>query len=243
MYDIHSHIIPGIDDGADSDGDSVQMLRLAAEGGTLGIVCTPHCNIPDTYANYYGEDLKNRIEGLRRLSASHGIKIEIYQGQEVFLAGAVLRLLREGKIITVNRTQYLLCEFHPNEHPDSAVMKIESICAEGYVPIVAHPERYRFVNEIPEAADRLKKSGAFLQIDKGSLKGAFGTAAERTAHRLIAERMADFVASDAHSPYVRTPYLEDVEEMIGEMYSMNYSKFLLSDNPLRVISGEKLYKY
>lgn len=108
---------------------------------------------------------------------------------------------------------------------------------------MAHPERYAFVAETPEAADQLKATGAFLQLNKGSLKGAFGRTAFQTAHRLLAERKADFIASDAHSPYVRTPYLGDAHELVSEHYSIDYADFLLRDNPFRVIRNQKIYSY
>lgn len=243
MYDIHCHLIPGVDDGADILDESLQMLRLAASGRTVGIICTPHCNIPGAYRNYYDTNLDKIFRAMQRLVAERQIPVRLYPGQEVFLSGPVPQLLREGKIITLNRSVYLLCEFDPYESAETAFRKLEQIRADGYIPIVAHPERYQFVAELPGTADRLKAIGAFLQVNKGSLKGAFGRLAAETAHRLLAGRKADFVASDAHSPYVRTPYLGDAHEMISALYSIDYADFLLRDNPLRVIQNQKIYSY
>ena len=243
MYDIHCHLIPGIDDGADILDETLQMLRLAASGRTRGVICTPHCNIPGTYQNYYDADFEKRFRSLKRLTVEQRIPVDIYLGQEIFLSGDISRLLREEKLITLNRSAYLLCEFDPYERIENACSKLERICAEGYIPIVAHPERYHFITEIPSAADRLKAIGALLQINKGSLTGAFGHAATQAAHRLLERRKADFIASDAHSPYIRTPFLGDAHEIVSEHYSMHYADHLLFNNPLRVIRNQKIYCY
>ena len=243
MYDIHCHLLPGMDDGADFLEESLQMVQLAASGGTLGIVCTPHCNVPGSYRNHYEDSYDRRLRELQERIARHKIPLRLFCGQEVFLAGSVLPLLRAGKLLTINRSVYLLCEFDPLEEEASALRKLQQLRAEGCVPIVAHPERYRFVAESPDAAARLRATGSFLQINKGSLKGAFGEDAARAAHRLLRRRIADFVASDAHSPYIRTPFLGEVHEMISELYSMDYADFLLRDNPLRVLRSQKIYSY
>lgn len=243
LFDIHCHLMAGVDDGADIPDESVRMLRLAASGRTGGIVCTPHCNIPGSYQNYYSPEFDRQIRILRHTAAEQGIPVRIYPGQEVFLAGDFPRLIREGKIVTLNRSVYMLCEFDPYESLSGICRKLERAAAEGCVPIVAHPERYLCVAEDASAADRIRAAGALLQLNKGSLKGAFGPDAQRVAHHLLSRRKADFVASDAHSPYMRTPFLADAHEMICELYSMEYSDFLLRDNPLRVIQNQKIYHY
>lgn len=243
MYDIHCHLIPGVDDGSDSIRESMEMLELAQSGLTDGIVCTPHCNIEDCCLNSRNEKINFYIEKLGRESEKQGIAVQIYPGQEVFLGGDITEHLKSGKFITLNFSEYLLVEFAWNEIPSSAFRKITALTANGYKPVIAHPERYGFVIEDKDMAAQLKALGCLLQVNKGSLKGAFGPAAADTAHRLLKGRLADFVASDAHSPYKRTPYLKDVHEMISTFYSENYANHLLKDNPYRVITNKQVYSY
>lgn len=243
MYDIHCHLIPGVDDGSDSIRESIEMLELAQSGRTAGIICTPHCNIENYCLNSRNEKINFYIEKLRQESEKQGISVRLYPGQEVFLGGDVIAHLKSGKFITLNFSEYLLIEFAWNEIPSSAFKKITTLTANGYKPVIAHPERYGFVIENKDMAAQLKALGCLLQVNKGSLKGAFGSAATETAHRLLKGRFADFVASDAHSPYKRTPYLKDIHEMISTFYSENYANHLLKDNPYRVIANKQVYSY
>ena len=108
------------------------------------------------------------------------------------------------------------------------------------MPVVAHPERYAFVAEDGSAPLRLKKAGCLLQINKGSLKNKFGDHAYAVSQALIRHELADFVASDAHSPYMRTPYLADAYEIVCELHSEQYADILLTSNPQKVLKNEKI---
>lgn len=243
MTDIHCHILFGLDDGSAGLDESVKMASLAYSGGTRRIIATPHCNIPDSYRNYWNDDINDRLLALRHAVEKEGIDIKIYPGNEIFCAGRFISLLKHGALRTLNDSRYALVEFDFDEYSASAYMKLEQLAAEGYVPVVAHPERYGFTAEEPDAVMRLKDIGCLLQVNKGSLKGAFGYEARRTALRIMDERLADFVASDAHSPYMRTPYLADADEMISEMYSDDYARLVLWDNPAAVIEDKKILAF
>ena len=243
MYDIHCHLMPGVEDGADNMEETIQMAQLAASGGTKGIAVTPHCRIPGSYQNLWSQRLEDTLSRMRSELDRRGIPIILFQGQEVFLAAGFLELLKEQKLITINHSRYLLVEFDFYESGASACQKLRQIAAEGYVPIVAHPERYAFFAAHSDAEVHIKAAGALLQVNKGSLKGSFGRTAFHTAHRLLDKRMADFVASDGHSPYVRTPFLRDVHEIINERYSADYADYLLKSNPSKVIENDRIYQY
>ncbi len=243
MYDIHCHIIPGVDDGADSISETVEMLNIAIANRTKGVFCTPHSNIPGAYGNYWDEKLEARYNAIAAEIRKRNLPIEIYKGQEIFLAGDFLQHLKDSKLLTLNGTKYVLVEFHPFEKEFSAYKKLAALISEGYVPIVAHPERYAFIIENRDAVGNIKELGCLVQLNKGSLKGRFGEDVHRTAHRMLADRIADFVASDAHSPYRRTPNLTDVHEMISTEYSADYADFLLRINPHNVIENKPIFDY
>lgn len=241
MFDIHCHIIPGVDDGSGSLEESREMLLAASGDGTDGIVCTPHANIPNGCENHWSPILADKVQKLRLAAKECGSGIRIYTGQEVFLDGDFMSLLKQGLLITINSSVYLLCEFDFSETAASASEKLRRITAEGLVPILAHPERYRFAAEDGEALLRLKQSGVLLQVNAGSILGRFGRTAEKVAHSLLAKRAADFVASDAHSPYSRTPCLGEAYDAVCDTYSLDYAELLFRQNPARAIGNKKIF--
>ena len=241
MYDIHCHICFGTDDGAENLETAVEMVTVAAANGTAGIAATPHCNVPGVYRNEWGAALQNKINTLRAALRAQGIDVMIYTGQEIFCTEETPALLASGALITLNRSRYPLVEFHFYEEAASVYRKLRTLTAEGYTPVVAHPERYAFISEDPDAAVRVKQLGCLLQINKSSLSGRFGEAAYHASHRLLARRLADVVASDAHSPYVRTPNMRNAHELVCEEYSYDYADLLFEENPRRILDNMDVF--
>ena len=243
FIDLHCHILAGLDDGAAETEDSVQMAEVAKSGLTGGIVCTPH-RLPN--CPYSMEELKETFLGLSALLKKNNNNIALFPGQEILISETVIPIvngLEKGSILTINGSRYPLVEFDFGVSPDFAFRAISTLVAHGFTPIIAHPERYGFIAEIPDSAWELHELGALLQINKGSPAGVFGSDAERVAGIMLSERIADFVASDAHSPYVRTPFLREAHEWISENFSIDYADHLLHKNPLRVIKNETVHPY
>ncbi len=240
MIDIHCHILPGLDDGAFHDAEALQMAAQASAAMTRCMVCTPHDPPKGVYP------LRRLLEVFHHLCSllrSEGIPLRLFLGQEILLSRDYLKVidkLKRGYLLTINRSVYPLVEFPPTEGVASMCKKLDALCAEGFSPIVAHPERYRHIQDSPEEVRRLKKHGAFLQLNKGSLEGTFGEAAEATALYILDARLADVFASDAHSPYVRTTPLRDVHEWLGERYSTDYANLLLRQNPKSILKNAPL---
>lgn len=240
MYDLHCHILFGVDDGADSAEESVRMARIACEGGTKGIVATPHCNISAFDRNGWTSEFTKKIVMLNSTLAEFDIPLRIYPGQEIFCGDDVPQFLKSGNLITLNGSRYVLVEFDFGEYYDNACQKLEQIVAEGYVPIVAHPERYGFVQENSDAPYRLKNIGCLLQLNKGSIRGGFGRGAYLASNSILQLQLADFVASDAHGPFMRTPFLADAHETVSEIYSADYAELLFKINPRRVLKNQNI---
>ena len=243
MFDIHCHICYDSDDGAENLQTAVEMVELAYRNGVEGIVATPHSNVPGSYANYWNEEMHEKIRRLRGELQSRDVPVDIYTGQEIFCSNQTPRLLKEGSLITLNHSRYPLVEFDFYEFSDSVYAKLRALTAEGYVPVVAHPERYAFFSEEEDAVYKLKTIGCLLQVNKGSLEGRFGRNAFFASRRLLAMRQADVVASDAHSPYMRTPNMLDAHELICEEFSYDYADLLLEENPLRIIQNDETICY
>lgn len=238
MFDIHCHILPGVDDGSGNMNDSIEMAQLASESGTKGIIATPHCNVPGMFENFWSAEFENKIRKLQSALNQRNIPISVYPGQEIFLSNHFEEHFEKGDFITLNNSRYMLVEFDFRVDEASAVSRLEWLAAEGYVPIVAHPERYGFVIENPDMINKIRSSGCLVQLNAGSLTGEFGPYIQRTADIIIHNRLADFAASDAHSQYSRTPNLADVHELICENFSYDYADVLLKTNPEKVLNNE-----
>lgn len=235
FFDIHCHALPGVDDGAAFREEALEMIRLAAESGTDGIVLTPHCNIPGAFRNYRSDELLAGIRSLRKAVAEAGIHVRIYGGMEVFCTENVADLFMADKLMTINRSRYMLIEFDFGESPDFVERTADKLLSLGVVPIIAHPERYRFFREDTAYGRRLKSMGCLLQVNKGSLTGMSGSSVQACAVNLLEARRADFIASDAHSPYIRAPGLGDVFDYVSERFSPGYARHLLIENPRAVL--------
>ena len=242
IYDIHCHILPGLDDGAFLIDESVQMAEMAASNRTSIIVCTPHWiagaySLPELLKVYRSFGKK-----IREL----GIPVRLALGQEILMDQeyrTTADLLERGKLLTINRSVYPLIEFEPYIREEKASAVAAYLAAKGFVPVIAHPERYAFVDEDYRALHRLRKAGALLQLNKGSVFGFFGREAKMAADYMLRERLADFAASDAHSPYRRTPAAAEFHEYVSECCSAAYADHIFSRNPLRVLRNETIYSY
>lgn len=205
MIDIHSHILPGIDDGSKDMEMSVKMLKLAELKGTKTIVATPHY-IKGIYENHYAEIFALHQE-LKIAAISAGINVEILLGQEIMLDKHSLKLCREEKLRGINGTRYMLIEFPMGKLPRDALDLIYELRLLNIKPIVAHPERYEYIYESPITVNDFLSEGCFFQINAGSLQGLFGKKVYNCAKLLVREGLANFIASDAHSIGRRCPGL------------------------------------
>lgn len=243
MTDIHTHIIPGVDDGSESMQMSLSMLALSAESGITAVVATPHCNIPGEADNYVSMDLYTDFLNLQKEAERAEIPVKILRGMEVYTTPELPKLIRERKVWSLNGTRYLLLEFAFNEEPSFCTEMLKTLRKMGVRPVVAHPERYFFIQDDPQIAYEWCIGGAALQINKGSLLGRFGEGPERTARLLVGHGLAACVASDAHSDYQRSTYMTDVSRMLAADYGEELRDLLMEVNPGRILKNETLLGY
>lgn len=243
MIDIHCHILWDVDDGADDIACSLFMSEVAALNGTTAIIATPHSDLPEFFEDYdpdYDYDYKGQVAALNEELVALELPVKIYPGCEIYGTGDFLKYLKAGKLLTLNDSIYPLIEFDFYEHPASVFAKLQQVVAEGFVPIVAHPERYAFAKEDCKLVERLKSLGCLIQLNKGSITGKFGAESHRCAHEILERGLADFVASDAHRPIKRSPDMGSAFSVVSEMYSKQYANLLFQENPLRVIENKKI---
>lgn len=243
MIDIHSHVLPGIDDGSADLDMSLDMLAMAADSGVDTLVATPHCNIPGEFENYLSRELEELFLELQREAGREEIPLRLCRGMEIYATPELPDLLRDGRVWTLNGTRYFLTEFNFGENPDFCSHVLKQCAKLGYHPIIAHPERYYFLQRDPELAYEWCTAGYGLQINKGSLLGRFGQQAKQTATLLLEHGLAACVASDAHRPYERTTHMGEVKEYLDRVYGEEYRRLLLEENPSRILEGRDLLGY
>lgn len=235
MIDIHTHILPGIDDGARDLDDTLQMACIAVESGTTDLIATPHCNIPGRFHNYFDSDYQQTFLMAKQAIEQERIPLRLYPGMEVYTTEETPGLFEEGKIMTLNGSHYLLMEFGFDEDPDFVDRMLERMRKLDVIPVIAHIERYRFVQEFPEMANDWHEKGYVIQCNRGSFQGRFGHREKMLAYYLLDNRLVDVIASDAHRPNVRIPDLQGAWQELSADYPKNYMQQLFHTNPKRIL--------
>lgn len=241
MIDIHCHILPGVDDGAENEQESIIMADIAAESGTKELIMTPHCCAPRGFANLDKPALEAEFAALRACAARCRIPIKLHCGMEVFAANDFEALLDSGLLFTLAGSDYLLIEFAFDEMGMFIERCVQAVLSRGLTPIIAHPERYYFMQDEPEFMRHCALDGAKLQLNCASLDGGFGRSAKRAAHWALEHGCAHFIASDAHGPFMRSPALDAGYDLIEDLYGHDAAELLFCLNPAAVIKNRKVY--
>lgn len=240
MIDIHAHILPGMDDGAEDLQDALDMAKIAVENGITTMVATPHCNIPGIYDNYLDRRFVDIYKRVCRELEAHEIPLKLLPGMEVFATPDLPELLQTKKLVTLNGSKYLLVEFEFEEDLRYVESILESIFRAGLCPVVAHAERYECVQKNLFVLEKWKNRGVVIQVNKGSLTGRFGRFSYNAAHSMMQRRLVDVIASDCHSPHYRTPVMMDVYDSLQKKYSKEYLELLFNENPRRICSNQAI---
>ena len=193
--DIHSHLIPGIDDGSKTMFESIKYIRMMKELGYKKLITTPHI-MSHRYKNTE-EIILEKLEYLRDALQEHEIAIAIDAASEYYLDDYFLKLLKKGDMLTFGEN-YLLFEMSYTRAPKDLTDIVFEIEQAGYRPVLAHPERYLFMHDDFEEYEALKEYGVYFQINLNSLAGYYNKGAQKIAQRLIKEGMVDFLGSDLH---------------------------------------------
>ena len=236
--DLHTHILPGVDDGAQTIEQSLEMLRNAVASDVTTVVATPHCSIPGTFENFNTPDLLDRFAALQE--AAKDIPIRLLLGGEIRVTEQIISLLDAGKLPTINNGRYLLTEF-PNDFPAQLFSRVlEQLLDQGVLPLVAHPERYSAVCAEPMIVEKWLKLGCHIQLTGGSILGKLGKAPQKAAKKLLHSGLVCCVASDAHNTTSRSNFLSDVYDHISLHYSRPYANQLMTTNPLAICNNQLL---
>lgn len=244
MIDLHCHIIPWIDDGAESARVACKMAELSLRNGVDTIVATPHCNLQGSRPNYRDRTFTNIFSMFRALLIQHDIPLRVLPGAEVFAHSSNLRqLLEEERVVTLNHSRYLLVEFNFQTPPEELNALLSVVKSYGYIPVIAHPERYSAVQNAPGLAVQWYEKGYIIQLNKGSILGRLGQTACDTAQYLLSNQTAHVIASDAHDMRGRAPGFQSMMPLLREFCSPGYISNLLEENPFKIVTDQEIRPY
>lgn len=207
MIDLHSHILPGVDDGATSLAHALDMANMAVADGIQVMACTPHF-MPGVYNNET-RDIAYRVEQFARELNDKGIDLQIVLGADAHIRPDFVDGLRSGQIPTLNGTRYVLFEPPHDIMPQRLDDLLHNILMAGYVPVLTHPERLRWIEKNYAMVQHLAAAGIWMQITAGSLTGRFGKRPHYWAQRMLAEGLVSILATDAHNTTSRPPLLAE----------------------------------
>lgn len=236
MIDLHSHLLPGVDDGAADLSVSIEMARLFVEDGVSVVACTPHI-LPGLYHND-GPAIRVAIDALQHELDRCGIQLKLVPGADAHMCPDFVDALKSGRILTLAGSRYVLVEPPHHTAPQRLEEFFFSILVAGYVPILTHPERLHWINDHYHIVKRLASAGIWNQITAGSLTGAFGKNARYWGERMLGEGLVHLLASDAHDTIRRPPLMSrgrDVAALrVGEEEALN----LVLVRPRGVLNNE-----
>lgn len=231
--DIHTHIIPDVDDGSPDLETSILLIEGEIKQGVGAIICTPH------YRRGMFESDKEKIlinfELLKQEVKKRNLDVELYLGQEIYIRSydSLKKLLDKDKVIFINNKKYILLEFsYTNEIDISEIVYDAKL--KGYIPIIAHIERYDYI-KLDDIADIIE-AGGLIQVNAASVLGKYGFKIKQFVKKLLKHDLVDYIASDIHCD--RINYMHDCYVYICKKYSEELANKLFFTNAMKLIEGK-----
>ncbi|MFQ3200694.1 MAG: protein-tyrosine phosphatase [Zhongshania sp.] len=235
MIDIHCHILPGIDDGAQTLKNALELAKAAVENGITHAVCTPHIHF-GRYDNT-AHTITLACENLKRTLNDHNINLVISSAAEVRFDVEIISAIERGDIPFLGDwygERVLLLEFPHGAFPLGVAKLTRWLLDHGIRPMIAHPERNKSFLERPEQLAPLLEQGCLLQVTAASLTGNFGPKAEKMALSLISDGLATVVATDSHHTKRRPPLLRQAYDIVCKHEGYATAQALMVSNPWEI---------
>jgi protein-tyrosine phosphatase len=244
MIDIHCHILPNLDDGADTWDEALRMARMAVADGIREIVATPHLfrhKIVDPKMLNPKEKIFKAVFKLKQKLVDAGVELNVYPGCDVPLCPEIWRLVRQGQVLTINDTQrYLLLEMPDTAIPPATEELCFQLASKGITPIITHPERNLVFYEMPNKLVRLLDLGCLAQLTAQSLTGRFGRHVAKFARLLVSKGYVQVMATDAHNSRSRPPLLLEAVREISRIIGESRAWDMVTAVPEKIICGDHL---
>ena len=238
MIDVHSHILPNIDDGSRSIDETFNLIKEAKEAGFEGIICTSHY-----MENYYETDRPERevwINAIHENLKNKNIEMNLYLGNEIYMSDNIIKLLEDGKATTMNDTSYVLFELPLNVEPMNLYDMVYEMQQYKIVPILAHPERYSFVQTDPELIYDLIDKGVLMQSNYGSIVGQYGKKAQMIVQKFLENNMIHMLGTDAHRQNTIYPKIPEILVELKSLIGEEKLNELTTVNPELVINNKRI---
>lgn len=238
MIDIHSHILPGLDDGAANIDEAIGMARSAVGSGIRQMVATPHVK---TRLYPSRESILEAVSNLQDVLMEKGIHLSILPGAEYRINPELPRRFSGGELLSINdKGRYLLVEFPDESVPDYTANVLKELQIQGVTPIIAHPERNDIFIRDHSRLYELIAQGSLSQLTAGSLTGLFCPDVTAAARAFLEQGLVHFIASDAHSVSGQLPHFEPAARETLRLLGEEQGRRLLKINPQRVVRGETI---
>lgn len=234
MIDLHCHLLPGVDDGSRNNAESLTMARVAEADGISVVACTPHIT-PGVYENI-GSSITTAVASLQDFLLREGLALRLVVGADVHVAPDLVARLRDGTVPTLAGSRYFLLEPPHHIAPPNLDRIVSDVLAAGFIPILTHPERLRWIRTHYDQIRRLARSGVWMQITAGSLTGRFGDGPRHWAERLFDDGLVHLLASDAHDAVRRPPGLQDAFRRAAELAGDDEIRHLAFTRPEGVLA-------
>ena len=239
LVDLHSHVLDSIDDGAKDIDQSLRLCELYVKNGFTKVCATPHFIKGGKYEPE-ATFIKEKVAHLNECLKAKDIPLEVYSGMEIKLTGETIYGFKQEELLSLNGSSYVLVELPTTDVKNFVNNILFEIQAEGFTPIIAHPERYMNqmidLTYLKELVDR----GILLQVNKGSIAGEFGKRASKNARELLKAGLVHFVSTDTHRERFRNPNIKEVEKKLIKLIGIKNTELLLCDNPKAVVEDENI---
>lgn len=239
MIDIHTHILFNIDDGSDSIEESIEIIKKYYKKGIRHIVLTPHY-IENTDYNCNNKNKKKLLKELEKRLEEESIDIKLYMGNEVYISKNIVELLKNKEIETINNSRYLLLELPFISEDQDTLSIIHDLVLSNIIPIIAHPERYDYIEKDLSKLEKMKSMGALLQVNTGSLYGKYGKSSKKTVKKILKKQLADFIATDVHHSKRGYKSARQIKRKISSLANKKYAKKILKENQVKVLFDEDI---
>lgn len=238
MIDIHSHILPNIDDGSRSIDETFNMIKEAQSVGFEAIVSTSHYR-----EKYYETDTPEREVWLKAIYdnlKAKNIEIELYMGNEIYLSENLVKLLEDGKASTINDTSYVLFELPLNIEPENLYDIVYEMLQNKLVPVLAHPERYNFVQQEPELVYDLVQKGVLMQANYGSVIGEYGRKAQKIVKEMLENNLVHVLGTNSHRQNTIYPKIPEILLEIIGLIGQERLEELTTINPKLILNNKRV---
>lgn len=236
MIDVHSHLIPSVDDGSRSIDETMQMIREAKKAGFTDIILTSHY-----LTNYYETEapvLQIWTEQLQQIVNKEELDINLYSGNEVYICENIDKLIRDNKICKMANSKYLLIELPMSTEIKYFKNVIFTLKTMNITPIIAHPERYDFIQKHPEKIQEWKEEGCLLQCNFASIIGLYGKDTQKTIKQLLKDNCVDFLGSDCHKPDTIYSEMDIILKKIKKVISEEQLHKITVENPKKILENK-----